>query len=95
VRQSGSIEWPRSSTAEAAQDEQPEHDHERQIEAAEGRGVEQREGEEEGASGGEQPDFVAVPDGADGADGLCALVFGAGDEEIEDADAEVEAVETT
>ena len=55
--------------ADAAQDEQPEHDHERQIEAAEGGGVEQREGEVEGAAAGEEPDFVAVPDGADGAEG--------------------------
>src|ERR1700687_6258405 len=48
--------------ANAAQHEQPEHDHERQVEAAETGGIEQREGEVEGAPGGEQPDFVSVPD---------------------------------
>jgi hypothetical protein len=51
--------------ADAAQDEQPEHDHERQIKAAEGRGVEQRKGEVERAAAGQQPDFIAVPDRAD------------------------------
>ena len=36
--------------ADAAQDEQPEHHHDREIDAAEGRGVEQREDEEERAA---------------------------------------------
>ena len=52
---------------DAAQDQQPQHDHQRQIEAAEAGGIERGEGEVERAAGGEQPDFVAVPDGADGA----------------------------
>jgi hypothetical protein len=49
----------------AAQHQQPEHDHQRQVEAAEARRVEQREGEVERPARGEQPDLVAVPDGAD------------------------------
>ena len=79
--------------ADAAQDEKPEHDHERQIEAAEGRGIEKREGEVERAAAGEKPDFVAIPDGADGMKGGFALRVVAGKEEVQYADAEVEAVE--
>ncbi len=93
VRQSGSRGVAAQLDADGAQDQQPEHDHQRQIEAAEGRGVEQGEGEEERASGGQQPDLVAVPEGADGTHGLLAFLFAAGDEEIDDADADVEAVE--
>ena len=79
--------------ADAAEDEQPEHHHEREIETAEGRGVKQREGEEERASGSEQPDLVAIPDRSDGSEGLGAFGLGTRDEETNDADAEVEAVE--
>ena len=79
--------------ADAAQDQEPEHDHERQIEAAEGRGVEERKGEVEGAAAGQQPDFVAVPDWADAGEDNAAVGFGANEEEMEYADAQVEAVE--
>src|ERR1039457_1553198 len=51
--------------ADAAQEKQQENDHEREIEAAEGRGVEEREGEIERTSASEEPDFIAVPHGAD------------------------------
>src|SRR5512140_3824808 len=64
--------------AERAQDEQPEHNHERQVEAAETRGVKEREGVEESAPGRDQPDFVAVPDGADGAEERAPLVLRTG-----------------
>ena len=85
--------WLRSSRLTPRRIEQPEHDHQRQIEAAEGRGVEERKGEVECAAAGEEPDFVAVPHGADGAQGGAAFRFGADEEQVEHADAEVEAVE--
>ena len=92
----GAPEWVGGVAAEldadAAQNEQPEHHNEREIEAAEGRGIEQREGEEECATGSEQPDFVAVPDRADGAKSLSPFGLGACDKEVDDADAEVETV---
>jgi hypothetical protein len=83
----------RKFDADAAEHQQPEDDHERQIEAAEAGGVEQGEGEQERASGGEQPDFVAVPHGADGAQDGAALVWGAGGAQVDHTGAEVEAVE--
>jgi len=73
-------------------DEAGEEEHEGDVEGGEDGGVDGWEGGEEGAAGGDEPDFVAVPDGADGVDGDAALVFVSG-EEVEDADAEVEAVE--
>ena len=79
--------------ADAAQDQQPEHDHQRQIEAAEGRGVEQWKGEVERAAAGQQPDLVAVPDRADAGQRGAALRFGANQEQVKHAHAEVEAVE--
>ena len=77
----------------AAQDEQPENDHEGEIEAREGRGVEQRKGEVERAAAGEQPDFVAVPDGADGGQRGAAIGLGADEKQVQHAYAEIEAVE--
>src|ERR1017187_4722135 len=50
---------------DAAQDQEPEHDHQRQIEPAEARRVERREREVEGPTTGKEPYFVSVPDGAD------------------------------
>src|ERR1700719_3769481 len=47
---------------DAAQDEQPENHHERQIEAAEARGVEDGKREEERAAGGHGPDFFRTQD---------------------------------
>ena len=60
-----------------AQDEAEQHQHDRQVEAAEGDGVDEREGGEEGAAAGEQPDLVAVPDRADGGAHDAALVLAA------------------
>ena len=79
--------------AHAAQHQEPEHDHQRQIEAAEGRSVEQRKGEVERAAAGQQPHLVAVPDRADAAEGGAALRLGADQEEVERAHAEIKAVE--
>ena len=78
--------------ADAAQNQQPEDDHEGKIEAAESRGIKKRKGEEQCASGGEQPDFIAVPYRANGAQRLLAFRLSFCDEEIEDTDAEVIAV---
>src|ERR1019366_5967537 len=77
----------------AAQDEEPEHDHQRQIESAEAGGVERGEGEEQRAAGGEQPDLIAVPDGADGAEYGAAFFVGARDQQVGDAGAEIEAIQ--
>lgn len=79
--------------ADAAQDEQPEDDVQRQVESAEGRRVEQGKGEVEGAASGDEPDLVAVPDGADGAQDGEALLIGLGDEQVEGTRAEVESIE--
>src|ERR1035441_2230811 len=45
--------------AHSAQNQQPEHDHQRQIEATEGRGVEQGKSKVERAAASQQPNFVA------------------------------------
>jgi hypothetical protein len=79
--------------ADAAQDKQPENDHELEIKAAEGRGVEQRKGEVERAASGQEPDFIAVPDGADAGERGLALRLSADQEEVENAHAEIESVE--
>ena len=79
--------------ADAAQHQQPEDDHQRKIEAAESRGVEQRKREIERAASGEKPHFVAVPHRADGVKAGLPLGFGADEEEVKHADTEVEAIE--
>src|SRR5438105_10365982 len=79
--------------ADAAQHEQPEDHHQRKIEAAEAGSVEQGEREVEGASGSEEPDFIAVPNGTDGAHDLASLEGGLGRAQIDDAGAEIESVE--
>jgi hypothetical protein len=79
--------------ADAAQHQQPEHDHERQVEAAEAGGVEPGEGEVERACGSDEPDFVTVPDRADGAHDVAALVGCFGGAKVDHSGAQVEAVE--
>ena len=79
--------------ADAAEDKEPEDDHEREVEATEGRGVEERESEVERASPGKEPDFIAVPHGADGVQAGATLGLSAHEKEVKHADAEVEAVE--
>src|SRR5918993_285036 len=51
---------------EAPDHQEPQHDDERQVEAGETRGVQEWEGEKEGASCGDDPDLVSVPYGAYG-----------------------------
>ena len=77
----------------AAQNQQPQHDHQRQIEAAEGRGVEQRKGEVERAATGQQPDLVAIPYRADAGKRCAALRFVADQKQVKHTHAQIEAVE--
>jgi hypothetical protein len=51
----------------AAQDEQPQYDHQRQVKSAEAGRVKRGKGKVQRAARREQPDFVAIPNGADGA----------------------------
>src|SRR5208282_2117357 len=51
--------------SDAAQDEQPEHDHERQVKPAKSRCICGGEREEERAAASEQPHFVSVPNRSD------------------------------
>src|SRR5262249_28644810 len=78
---------------DSAEDQQPEDDHQRQVESAEARRVQSGEGEVERSAGGEQPDFVAVPDGSDGFEDADALVVGMGGSEMDDSGAEIESIE--
>ena len=77
---------------DAAQDERPHHHEDGQVEAGEARGEHLGKGQEQGAAAGQQPDLVAVPEGADGAQHLPALLVRAGHQQVQDARAEVEAV---
>jgi hypothetical protein len=61
---------------DAAQDQQPQHDHQGQIESAEAGGVERREREIQRAAAGQQPHFVAVPHRTDDAKHPRALAVG-------------------
>ena len=79
--------------AGAAQDEQPQHNHQGQIETAEGGGVERREGKVERAATGQQPDFVAVPDRTDASEHDLPVRLAARQQRMQDADAQVETVE--
>ena len=77
---------------DAAQDERPENQEDRQVEAREAGREHRREGEEEDAAGGEQPDLVAVPERADRGQHLPAFPVGARNQEVEGAGAEIETV---
>ena len=79
--------------ANAAQHQQPQDHHQREVEAAEAGGIEQGEGEVERAAGGEQPDFVAIPYRTDGAQDLSAIVGGFARAQVNGAGAEIEAIE--
>src|ERR1035438_9077894 len=79
--------------ADAAQHQQPQHHHQRQVKAAEAGRVQQRKGEVESPAGGQQPHFVAVPYRADGAQHHAALRIIFRDEEVDRARSDVEAVQ--
>src|SRR5438067_4175794 len=79
--------------ADGAEDEQPEHDHERQIESTESGCVEQRKGEVKSAATSDEPHFVAIPHRTDGADHELPFLICLSNEEMQDAGAEIKAVE--
>src|SRR5262249_36304134 len=68
--------------ADPTQDEQPQYNHQRQIESAEPRSVEKRKSKVERSAAGQQPDFVAVPNRTDGADDRAPFPVGLGDEQV-------------
>src|SRR5262249_32680942 len=76
-----------------AQNQQPQHEHEREIESAEARRVQRRKRDDHRAAGGEQPHLVAVPDRTDRVDEARAILARPADDEVHHADAEIEAVE--
>ena len=78
---------------DAAEHKQPEYDHERQIETGESRRVEQWKSEVKRAASSKKPDFVSVPHWTDGVKARAALSFSARQKEMQDADAEIEAIE--
>src|SRR5690606_11383663 len=70
--------------SDAAQHQQPEDDHQRQIEAAEARGIKKRKSEIERAAGGDQPDLVPIPHRSDAAQNQPAFRFVLGDQKMND-----------
>src|ERR1019366_9231266 len=79
--------------ADAAPNQEPQNDHQREIKATEGGGIEEREGKVKSASASQEPDFIAIPHGADGPHHDTAILFVAGEEWIQDANANIESVE--
>ena len=79
--------------ADAAQDQQPKHDHQRQVKAAEGRCVKQRKSKIERAAAGQQPHLVPVPHRPNARKRGFALGFVSHQEQMQHADAEIESVE--
>ncbi len=76
-----------------AHDEQPQHNHQGQIESAERSGIKSREGEIESAATGEQPHFVAVPDRTNAPEHDLPVGFATRKQRRQDADTQVESVE--
>ena len=76
-----------------SEDQQPENDDERQVHPAHRRGVRAREREQQHPAGGHEPDLVAVPHRQDRGERAAALLFAPRDDAMDEADAEVEAVE--
>jgi hypothetical protein len=76
-----------------AQDQRDEDQEQRQVEAAEQRGVPLREGGERRTAGHEHPDLVAVPDRAQRGDDSASLGLVLAHDRQQHADAEVEPLE--
>ena len=79
--------------ADSAQHQEPQDHHQGKIEAAEAGGIKQRKGEVQRATGGDQPDFIAIPHRTDGTQDLAALIAGLARAQINRARSQVEAVE--
>ena len=76
-----------------AKDQRRQDEKQRQVKTTEDRGVPERERGERGATRGEKPDFVAVPDGSDGVDHHAPIEVVAGRRRASSADAEVKTLE--
>ncbi len=80
--------------AHGAGDQHEEKQHECRIETGEDGFIGEGEHGEERSAEGDEPDFIAVPDGSDGVDCDAALGIGARRKErMHDADAEIETVQ--
>ncbi len=79
--------------SDAAQNEQPQHNRQREVKPAEARRVELRECKIQRAAGGEQPDFVAVPDRTYRAQHPATFVVSLGRNQINRARAQIKSVE--
>ena len=93
MRQAGAGIFRAIFKGDAADDQTDQQQEQRQIEAAEHGGIPVREGRKGRAARGEQPDFVAVPDRADGVDDGAAFLIFFAEEGQEHSHAEVEAFE--
>ena len=74
-------------------DESEEDQEECQVHSGEHRGVPLGERREGCSTGGEKPNFIAIPVGANGTERLSTLAIVAGEESLEHSNAVVEALE--
>ena len=79
--------------ADSTQHQQPQHHHQREIEAAEAGGIQQRESEIQRAACGQQPHFIAIPYRTDSTNHGAPLFVIAGDEQMDCASSEIEAIQ--
>src|SRR5258706_2239597 len=79
--------------ADAAQNEQPQHNHQRQVKPAEAGRVELRKSKIKCATGSEQPDFVAIPHRANGAQHAASFAVGLRRNQINRTPAKIESIE--
>ena len=91
-RPRGSSAWERNSIETPRKIKQPEHDHEGHVEPAERGRVEPRECHEQDAARRDQPHLVPVPERADGGEDGPSLQVGPGDQAVQGAHSEIEAV---
>jgi hypothetical protein len=78
---------------DSTQDQQPKHDHQGEIEAAECGCEETREREKQRPTNCQQPNFVSIPHGADGMQDLALLGLGPSHKELDDSGTKIEAIE--
>ncbi len=79
--------------AGASPNQQPENDHQRQVESAEGRGIQRRKCEVQSAAGSQQPDLIAVPHRPNASQHDLPFPLAAGQKWMQHADTQVEPVE--
>src|SRR5581483_5501582 len=77
---------------DATHDQQPKHDHEREIEAAEGGRVQERKCKVERAASGQQPDLVTVPHRPNGPQHDLAILLAAREKWMQNANSDIEAI---